>query len=352
MIPKDIQELIARGGGVLLRGDAERAGLATSRIYPLIASGALTTVMPGCFARASHVAKLDAWGRFALAGRAFALSHDAFLTGWAAAMLCKLPTVGRPPARPTAIRPKAPGRGSQNLKHGRLLVADIPEQHRYRRGQLRVTSPAWSVADVVRTTRLPDGLVVADAAARNNIELGALVSLMNRWPGIAKLRWVAEYAEPNAETPIESLGRFTFYEYDFPLPVANAWVGWDRPEWRVDGLLPWHWWVKEGDGAVKYNNRSDASDIVRKQNDREYALRRLGLEVLRYRWDDVYHRRGDFARKIRAMFRERPPRKEPVRWWKEVPGVGPVEPKPEDWPSPHPTRIVLPVGWRDDLRDS
>lgn len=352
MIPTDVAELIARGGGVLLRSTAEQAGLPTSRIYPLVANGALTTLLPGCFAPASDVAKLDAWGRFALAGRAFALSHEAYLTGWAATVLCKLPTIGKPPARPTAVRLKKAGRGSQALKYGRLVVAHLPKEHRYRRGRLLVASPAWSVAEVVRKSRLPDALVVADAAARRNIEFDGVVEHMHRWPGMAKLRWVAKHAELNAETPLESLGRFTFFEFDFPLPVANAWVGRGKPEWRVDGLLPWHWWAEEGDGAFKYNNRSDAARRIKAQVEREYELRRLGLELLRYTWDDVYPGRAGLAKRVGTMFRERPPRTKPIQWWKEVPGVGPVKPEPEDWPSPYPARTVLPAGWQNDLRDT
>lgn len=336
---------------MLLRSTAVAAGVSTSRIYSLVADGSLRSVLPGCFVRTSDVAELDAWGRFALAGKAFALSHEAYLTGWAATVLCKLPTIGRPPERPTAVRLKVSGKGSQVLKHGRLSVADIPKGHRYRRGRLLVVSPAWSVADVVRTSRLPDALVVADAAARRNLEFGGAIEHMHRWAGAQKLRWVAEYADPNAETPLESLGRFAFYEYDFPLPVANAWVGRGEPEWRVDGLLPWHWWAEEGDGAFKYNNRPDAAQRIRAQVEREYELRRLGLEVLRYTWDDVFPGRARFSKRVARMFRERPPRKKPIQWWKEVPGVGPVAPEPEDWPSPYPAGIVLPAGWQADLRD-
>lgn len=320
------------------------------RIYALVASGALTRVMPSYFASSTDFERMDPWERFALRGRAFAGTYDAYLSGWAIAALGALPTLGRPPDRPTAIRPKASDSGSPVRQYGRLLVANLPVEHRKRSAGLRMTSPAWAVAEIARTSHLPDALVVADAAARKGADLAAAPPHMVRWKGVGKARWIAEHADGNSESPLESLGRFAYYEYDFPLPVANAWVGRNRPEWRVDGLLPWHWWIKEGDGAVKYDNRSDASQIVRKQNDREFALNRLGLEVLRYRWDDVYPRRDGLARKISAMFRDHPQRDEPVRWWKEVPGVGPVEPEPEDWPSPYRTRLILPPGWQDDLR--
>lgn len=350
VIPRDIHDLLNRGAGLLWRATAIAAGVPMTRIYALVASGLLTTVIPGWFMRTADYDKLDAWGRLAVRGRAFAVTQDAYLTGWALAALGGLPTLGKPPARPTVVRPKASGVGSFTRQHGRLVVTELPAEHRIRDAGTPMASPAWAVAEIARTSRLPDALVVADAAARRGADPASAVPHMVRWKGARKARWIAEHADVNAESALESLGRFTFYEFDFPLPVANAWVGRERPEWRVDGLLPWHWWVEEGDGAVKYDNRSDASAIVRKQNDREYALHRLGLGILRYRWDDVHPRRDGFAGKIAAMFRDHPRRDEPVRWWKNVPGKGPVEPDAEDWPSPYPARIILPAGWRDDLR--
>lgn len=49
------------------------------------------------------------------------------------------------------------------------------------------------------------------------------------------------------------------------------------------------------------------------------------------------------------MFSDHPAQAEPMKWWKDVPGRGPVEPRQEDWPSPYPTRVELPAGWRLDL---
>jgi hypothetical protein len=206
------------------------------------------------------------------------------------------------------------------------------------------------VTDLARTTRLPDALVVADAVARGGVALAEPLPAMHGWTGISKASWIAEYANPNSESPLETLGRFGFLEYDLPLPVANAWVGRDRPERRVDGLLPWHGWALEGDGAVKYDNREDASIIVRAQSEREFDLRRLGLDFLRYGWTDVYPDRAPLVAKARAMFAAHPRRSKPVRWWKHVPGEEPVEPMPCDWPSPFPVGIVLPAGWNCDSR--
>jgi hypothetical protein len=121
-------------------------------------------------------------------------------------------------------------------------VAHLPAAHRWTLGRLRVVSDEWAVVDVARSARLPDSLVVADEAARRGLDLAGVLPHMRRWAGVGRAAWVVERAEPTVESPLETLGRFTFIEYDLPMPVTNAWVGRDGPEWRLDGLLPWHWW--------------------------------------------------------------------------------------------------------------
>ena len=170
---------------------------------------------------------------------------------------------------------------------------------------------------------------------------------MGRWKGIARARWVVEHADALAESALETLGRFGFIEYGLPMPIANAWVGDGRRRKRVDGLLPWHWIALEGDGAGKHEN--DGAQVIRDQNEREFYLRRLQLDFVRYNWADVYPSRLPLVEKVRAVIAERPARAEPVRWWKHVPDVGPVEPEAADWPSPEPMRLLLPVGWDQDL---
>lgn len=201
----------------------------------------------------------------------------------------------------------------------------------------------WAAADVARISPLPHALIVADAVVRRGGDIHEAAAHMARWPGVHRARWVADHADACAESPIETLGRFACIEFDLPLPVSNAWVGVDRPTFRVDGLWPHHWAVFEADGAVKYDNRPDAAVIVAKQNEREWYLRRLGLDLVRFGWDLAAFRRGELAGRFAALLRDNPPRVQPVRWWKHDPGVGPVEPEPGDWPSPYAVPVALPV---------
>ena len=333
-------------GGVVDPARVRAAGLSRHRLHRLAKAGLLTRLAPGSYAVASVAADLDAWGRFRLAARAFAWANQrTYLTGWAATVNWGLPTLGKPPPRPTGIRPTSHGGRTSHSRRGRILVADIPPQHLGYLDGVPIVGQTWAAADLARMAPLPHSLIVADRVVRGGGDLAGVLAQMGRWENVGRARWVAEHADPASESPLETLGRFAFIEYGLPMPVSNAWVGRDRPEKRLDGLLPWHWIALEGDGAIKYDNRDDATQIVRAQQAREFLLRRFGLEFARYGWPDVYPSRRPWVDRINALLAERPPRSTPVRWWKEVPGGRPVEPEQADWPKPDPCDIVLPVGW-------
>jgi hypothetical protein len=219
------------------------------------------------------------------------------------------------------VRHLAGGHSVRNTAFGDLRAVVLAPGHARRTDGVNVVSRAWAVADIARTGPILPALVVGRA------------------------RWVAEHADPRAESPLETLGRFTCLQFDLPLPVPNAWVGADEPECRVDGLWPFHGVAFEADGALKYDNRPDASLIVARQGEREWRLRRLGLDVVRFGWDLAWRDRAELAARFAALLGDYAHRERPVRWWKHVPGVGAVEPEPTDWPSPRSSGIVLPAGW-------
>lgn len=342
-MPVEIADLLRRFGGVVDPRTARLAGLSESRLREAARLGQIYRLGPGAYA-ATAARELGEWDRFVLRARAFAMTHfpNALLTGWAASVIWHLPTLGRPPGVPTAVRLGGACGGFASAR-GRMTRGAVPQAHRYKQRTVGLVSKEWATVDLARTAPLPHSLVVADQAVRAHADLAAVLPHMSRRAGIARARWVVEHADPLAETPLETLGRFAFIEYNLPMPVANAWVGHDRPRKRLDGLLPWHWIALEGDGAGKYENQG--ARVIREQNEREFYLRRLKLDFVRYTWSDVYPGRLPLAEKVRAVIAERPPRDKPVRWWKHVPGGDPVEPNAADWPSPNAMRIVLPAGW-------
>jgi hypothetical protein len=346
-LPPAIVDLLQRGDGLIDVRSARAASIGIDRLLRLVDSGELVRVAAGVYASAQQLAAGDDWARHVLRARAFALScgDGAVLTGWSAAGAWELPTIRRPPRLPIVVRSKVPGLGPTVAAFGRVLVAEVPEAHRRRTGGIPVVSQEWAAADVARMAPVPEALVVADAVARSGFDTREAIGHMGHWPGIVRARWVAEHADPRAESPLETLGRFACLQFDLPLPVCNAWVGENEPEYRVDGLWPFHGAVFEADGAVKYDNRPDAARIVAAQGEREWRLRRLGLDVVRFGWDLARRNREELAHRFAALLRDNAPRGEPVRWWKHVPGVGAVEPEPADWPSPGPSGVVLPAGW-------
>jgi Transcriptional regulator, AbiEi antitoxin len=346
-MPDDVRGLLRTHNGLFRLAEARQAGITHGRVRRLLDAHLLTRVGDGTYVSTAGYRTLDAWELYQVRGRAFSASCPAaFLTGWSAVVMWRLPTVGSPPLLPVALRPrKGPG-GSKVTPYGRIVLAHLPQHHRWRMGTTRLVSRAWAAVEVGRISPLPEALIVADAAKRTGADLAEAVQFMRRWEGVGQAEWVAKHANANAETALETLGRFICIEFALPMPVCNAWVGGGRPRFRVDGLWPFHWSVFEGDGAIKYDNRPDASRVIAAQNEREWHLRRRGLDFARYAWDLARWRRAELAGRFQALLRDNPPRSEPIQWWKDVPGVGPVEPEERCWPSPYPSPIVLPSSYR------
>lgn len=85
--------------------------------------------MPGCFA-ATESLGADDWDAFRLGARAFGhyCGPDAFPAGWSAVATWRLPVIGRPPDRHSAIRPAGAGRSVRNTPFGdlRAVVHSTP----------------------------------------------------------------------------------------------------------------------------------------------------------------------------------------------------------------------------------
>ncbi|MBB3039788.1 hypothetical protein [Hoyosella altamirensis] len=184
--------------------------------------------------------------------------------------------------------------------------------------------------------------MAADAAARRGHHPRKAVPHFKHWPGVSRVEWVTKFADPLSESPLETLGRFSAIAGGLPLPVSNAWVGPGFPMYRVDGLWPYHWAAFEADGALKYNNRSDASKIVQKQSEREWELRKkVSIDVLRFGFSEAVETKALSLRMTRFLDHN-PRRKSPMRWWKDLPGFGPVDPDESDWPDPDGRDYCLP----------
>lgn len=162
---------------------------------------------------------------------------------------------------------------------------------------LRVTSVARTLADLGRTVAPGWALAAHDQAFRELLGTPASVQetlvRMRGIPGVRTARRVLESSDPLAESPAESLSRMLFIEAGLAPDALQREFhhaeGIDRVDfWWADGV------VGEFDGEAKYhaNARPGQSPekVVWLEKRREDRLRRLGLIVVRWIWDDLIRR--------------------------------------------------------------
>lgn len=325
-IPGDIAKLLAEGGGLLTMSSARRAGITPRRLQRIADAELLVRLAHGVYASVQHIDLADPWSAFALRSRAavMAAGPGSYAAGWSAVALLGLPTISRPPDQPQVIRPHQIGTAvdsthtepSAPSAHRRIY---LPSDHRRQINGIGVVATHRTVVDISRTSPRADALVLADAALRAGVgrdKLFDVIASQRHWPGVSEANWVAEHADPYAESGLESLGRLTFIEFDLPIPLSNVWVDVGNRHYRPDHLLDDYWQVFEGDGSQKYDNRLNAGSIVAAQREREWQLRSVGLEINRYGWAEARHDRPRLAERFRSVIANRPVRDYRCPWYR------------------------------------
>lgn len=172
-------------------------------------------------------------------------------------------------------------RGAFEPEHG-TLISGIP-----------VTSVVRTVADLVRRLPFPEAVVVADAAARREVDLDQVLALTTRGRGCRMAKRALCFADARSESPGESLSRALMHLHDVPEPVLQHPFSdaSGREVCRVD-----FWWPRfrvagEFDGLTKYTDLVDsnetAADVVRRERRRERLLSDRGVRVIRWLADDL-----------------------------------------------------------------
>jgi hypothetical protein len=337
-----VADMFERLGLVVHLRDVDAAGVPRAMFRRECDRGFLVRVAKASFVRRSDWVDAGPWERFRLRAIGFGqcTGPEIFLTGWAAAVLLGLPTVGEPPPLPVALRSGNPRTGTSITPYGRIRVGHLPVHQRWHRHGVGVVGSASAVVDVARRAGPTAGLVVADAALASGVEresIAALAQQMSLYPGIAVARWVIENADGRSESPLETLGRLAFLTSGRTPPLSNVWIRAGGRWFRVDHLLPAEGVVLEADGALKYNDRPDAARIVADQVERERLLRSVGLVVVRYTASQVRSDPRGLLRRVDAEIRVRGLR--PFADWSWF-GLGPQSaPQPAHQPSPGPARV-------------
>ncbi|WP_073331091.1 hypothetical protein [Actinomyces glycerinitolerans] len=221
----------------------------------------------------------------------------AVLARESAAVIHGIPLVGAIPQQVQVVRPgRDGGRMSSGIRtlragHGFQTVLDdgVP-----------VASVAQTLADLGRRRPLRDVLAGFDAMLRagrvTKEDIAAAAPERSR--GRPRLYRTIEVADPNAESPGESLSRAVMIEHHLPMPALQEPVR-DRHGGllgRVDFIWPEHGVIGEFDGRVKYGREltgRPVDEVLLAERRRELDIESAtGMRVVRWLWDDAWREQG------------------------------------------------------------
>jgi very-short-patch-repair endonuclease len=266
-------DLIALAHGVYATADfADRLLMVPNRACILRAGSALATAGPGSVA-----------------------SHHT------AALLHGLDLLGRPPSAVAITRP--PGVGSKSGKRGvHVYTARLPSSHVGGRFTIPVTTVSRTVVDLARNGDFRAGVVAADSALHQRLaskkDLLRVLADCERSRGKRMAEQVVAFADKLAESPLESIARVAMRDCGLPQPELQVVVQCKNASYRTDFLWRRFWTVAEVDGAVKYDDRSQAMRQLRRDAD----LREAGYEVVHFSWQEITSTPLHVAGVIRAAF--------------------------------------------------
>lgn len=296
---------------VLTTGRLRAAGLSARQIRRLVVAGALAQLRTGVYIRTPGAAGAPEYSQAAdvllpLAAALAVTGSRSVGSHQTAAAVHSLSLPGRLPSPLIHVTRAPDGCGSRNRRRPGVLVhnAALPAEHVTKCRGVPVTSVARTVIDLARTLPFAEGVAVADSALRDTQtspdELAAALAHCPRWPGIQRARRVISFADPLAESVLESISRALFHEHGLPPPELQVWVGdEDDIAGRVDFLWRRYRTIAEADGAIKYTRPAQAMA----QLNRDARLRDAGFEVVHFTWPEITRVPAQVVAAIRTAFR-------------------------------------------------
>jgi Protein of unknown function (DUF559) len=283
-----------------------RAGLTEARIRSLSRSGELVRVWHSVYATRSAVE----WSRTSPArGHALrvmaataSVGRDSVASHQSAALIHGLDLFPAPRDLLTLTRTQARSSGRRKSDGIFFHTAQLPEGHVTKRLGVLVTAAPRTVVDLARVSSFMSGVVTADSALRAGLTtrdaLLAVCEACAGWPGIRKARRVAGFADPGAESVLESCARVVFHDCGLEQPELQFAVTGPDFRYSVDFYWPTHRVIAEADGAVKY---SDQRAAIR-QLKRDQQLRDLGYKVIHFTWRELFQSPSAVITRIRKAF--------------------------------------------------
>jgi hypothetical protein len=171
-----------------------------------------------------------------------------------------------------------------------LRVAPLPRDHfRMARG-VPITSPARTLLDLASALPFTDSVSLADCALHERFltleELHRILEESENRPGIVAARKALLFADPLAESVLESESRASMFLGGIRIPLSQKVVVIDGEEFRID-----HYWdhlpvdvYGEADGTEKYVGLDRMTTVrkIREEKRREAKLVDSGAEVIRW----------------------------------------------------------------------
>lgn len=285
--------------------DALAAGITRAQLRTAVRRGSLISVARGWYARHGRTldrgerwetTRADHLGRLCKALRTHpgcAASHDS------AALLHGLAIVMSPTAEVQLVRVEDYP-SSRRIPGVIIHHADSTPTDTVTVDGLRATTVPRTVADVLRTRRLPHGLAVLDQSLREQVvtlpDIRHELAAQRRWIGKVRAQQAVELADPVRESWAESFSCGTLALAELPQPIPQVEILDESFTFlgRVDGLLDHENAFFEVHGTAKYFlGRADeepeetARRRLIKEAARHASLERVGLAGAQWTAEEV-----------------------------------------------------------------
>jgi len=268
--------------------ELRRRGLTPGHVRTELQSGRLTRVCHAMYAPSTPLSPELHYDRLIEAQR-HVLDGEGVISHFSAARILGWPVPRDRLDKLWVTRPGYGGgkSGAASVRHVHWMLGDddvmMLDGH-------AVTTPTRTLADLLRRLTFTQGVIVADAALRSGVDRAAVDELLctesRRWHTTLARRALA-FANPLAESPLESRSRVLMAEYDVPPPILQMWFGnATEPIGRSD-----FGWLEERvlgecDGKVKYGRElapgGDPAEAVWREKIREDRAREANYSMVRW----------------------------------------------------------------------
>lgn len=293
----EVEQLLARQGGMARRRDVLRAGLSRRRLARLVREGRLRLLTPHLVTNVSQPAADEQL-------RALAVGLEATVSHEAAALMWGMELASTPELRSVTV-----GRNRSRLTRPGAVIhrSDLDADERVEREGIWLTSELRTVLDLCRSLPLQEAVAVADSALRQELvtveELTGALRELPAGVGRARVAHVLRLVDPQSGSVLESLCRVLLHLAGFApeqtqLVVRTAggrWIG------RVDFAWPSARLIVETDGFAFHADRASYRNDRRRGN----ALVLAGWRVLRFSWEDVVLHPDEVVEAVRQALTDR-----------------------------------------------